>query len=55
MTMMEYVKVLAQGTCLSLFILSSVYVFMFGKKGTGMYSDYAISSVVLLLLMWRIG
>ena len=49
------IQILLQGFTLFLFILISVYTLFFSKKGTGIKPDYFITSILLLLLMWRIS
>lgn len=47
----EFIK----GICLSLFILGSVFVFIFGKPKSGIKLDYFISCIILLIIMWRVS
>lgn len=43
------------GIILFLFGISSVYVFMFKKKDTGIIRDYVITALFLLIVLWRVA
>lgn len=51
---MEILRLICQGICIALFVLSSTFVFIFGKKNSGIYLDYFLSCVMLCFLMWSI-
>ncbi|MNM90660.1 hypothetical protein D3C81_1029290 [compost metagenome] len=55
MNLLQLTKLFAQGICIFIFVLLTSYVFLFGKKGSGLHRDYLITSLILLFILWRLS
>ena len=52
---MLILKLVLQSICLSIFFITSAYVFVFGKRKSGLHLDYFITTIMLILILWRLS
>lgn len=51
---MGIVKIIFKGIILAIFSILSAYVLMFGKKKTGLLTDYVITTIIFCILLLRL-
>lgn len=48
-------KLILQGVIICIYCLLSAYVLLFGKKKTGIISDYLITSLIIIIILFRMS
>lgn len=52
---MQILTILIKGLCLFFITFCSAFIFRFGKRSTGIVSDYVVTVIFLIICLWRLG